>query len=71
MNIFAIAILAAIVLPFFLLTVWALVNVTIKEFPGDLREKAIWWLVALIPFIGWLIYLLFGFRRGKRRTAAS
>lgn len=56
----------AIITPFFILTVWALVNVSVKSFPGGLREKVIWWLIALIPFIGWLIYLIFGFRRGKK-----
>ncbi|MCF8095976.1 MAG: hypothetical protein K9J79_11520 [Desulfobacteraceae bacterium] len=67
----AIAIFAAVIFPFFLLTLWALINVTIKIFPGGIREKAIWWIVALIPFIGWLIYLIFGFRRGKKQNTAD
>jgi uncharacterized membrane protein len=55
------------VLPFFLLTVWALVDIATKQFPGDTREKAGWWLVATIPFVGWLIYILTGRRRGKKK----
>lgn len=51
--------------PFFLLTIWMLVDISLKHFPSP-AEKAIWWIVALIPFIGWLIYLVIGFRRGKR-----
>lgn len=51
--------------PFFLLTIWMLVDISLKKFPSS-AEKAIWWLVALIPFTGWMIYLMFGFRRGKR-----
>ncbi|MBC2713718.1 MAG: PLDc_N domain-containing protein [Desulfobacteraceae bacterium] len=52
-------------IPFLLLTIWMLVDISIKQFksPG---EKAVWWLLALVPFIGWLIYLIFGFRRGKK-----
>lgn len=69
MNLSDIAVFLALTVPFFLLTVWALVDVSIKDFPGHLREKAIWWIVALIPFIGWLIYLILGFRRGKKQSA--
>lgn len=55
----------AMTIPFLLLTIWMLVDISIKQFksPG---EKAVWWLLALVPFIGWLIYLIFGFRRGKK-----
>ncbi|MCF8111804.1 MAG: PLDc N-terminal domain-containing protein [Desulfobacteraceae bacterium] len=66
MNLSVILFIIAAITPFFILTLWALINVSVKTFPGRLREKVIWWLIALIPFIGWLIYLIFGFRRGKR-----
>ncbi|MFP3999914.1 MAG: PLDc N-terminal domain-containing protein [Desulfobacterales bacterium] len=66
----AIALFIAVITPFFLLTMWALVNVAVKTFPGGIREKVIWWLISLVPFIGWLIYLIFGLRRGKRLDAA-
>jgi len=52
-------------IPFLLLTVWALVDISIKDFK-TLKEKVIWYLIGLVPFIGWLIYLIFGFRRGVR-----
>ena len=65
MDIHHAAIFIGLTLPFFLITIWALVDVTMKRFPSG-GEKAAWWIVALIPFIGWLIYLILGFRRGKK-----
>ncbi len=67
MNILIILLLVLLILPFFLLTVWALLDVAAKQFPGETREKVIWWLVATIPFIGWFIYLATGRRRGKKK----
>ena len=55
----------AFTIPFFLLTIWALVDISMKQFPSG-GEKAAWWLITLIPFIGWLIYLVIGFRRGVK-----
>ncbi|MFW5909001.1 MAG: PLDc N-terminal domain-containing protein [Desulfosalsimonas sp.] len=63
MSIKAAATFVLLSVPFFLLTVWALVDISIKDFK-TLKEKVIWYLIALIPFIGWLIYLILGFRRG-------
>lgn len=57
-------------IPFLLLTVWALVDISIKDF-NTLKEKAIWYIIALVPFIGWLIYLIFGFRRGRKPDTAA
>lgn len=54
-----------ITIPFFLLTIWMLVDISMKQFKTT-GEKAAWWLIALTPFIGWLIYLIFGFRRGRK-----
>lgn len=51
--------------PFLLLTVWSVVNAAQKEF-GSLKKKIIWIIIASIPFIGGLIYLAFGFRKGKK-----
>ena len=51
--------------PFFFLTVWALVDCLQKDF-GTIGKKALWGLVAAIPFIGGLVYFIFGFRKGKR-----
>ncbi len=55
--------------PFFILTVWALVDVFMKDF-GSTGRKAMWVLVAGFPFIGALIYLLFGFRKGRKPESA-
>ncbi len=50
---------------FLILTLLAIIDVTRKDF-GTIQKKAIWGLVAVVPFIGWLIYLVFGFRKGKK-----
>jgi len=52
-------------IPFFLLSIWAIVDALQKDF-GTLGKKALWGLVASIPFIGAIIYLIFGFRKGKK-----
>ena len=69
MSIKAAAIFVLLSVPFFLLTVWALVDISIKDFK-TLKEKVIWYLIALLPFIGWLIYLILGFRRGVKPDRA-
>ncbi len=54
---------------FFLLTCVALLDIARKDF-GSIQMKALWaFVVALAPFIGVLIYFLFGFRKGKRSAA--
>ena len=55
----------AMTIPFLLLTIWMLVDISLKRFnsPG---EKAAWWILTLTPFIGWLIYFVFGYRRGRK-----
>ena len=55
--------------PFFLATIWAIVDVAQKDF-GTTGKKALWWIVASVPFIGFIIYLLFGFRKGKKTGLA-
>jgi uncharacterized membrane protein YhaH (DUF805 family) len=50
---------------FYLLTILAIVDIVRKDF-GTIRKKALWGIIALIPFVGWLIYLIFGFRKGKK-----
>ena len=55
----------ALCIPFFLGTVWAIIDVAQKDF-GSTRAKALWWVVASVPFLGFLIYLIFGFRKGKK-----
>lgn len=55
---------AGIGLLFFAITMLAITDVLRKDFSST-RVKAFWGLVAVFPFIGWLIYLVFGFRKGK------
>jgi len=57
-------------IPFFVLTVWALVDVFVKEF-GSTGRKALWAVVAAVPFVGAPVYLLFGFRQGRKPEQAS
>ena len=52
-------------IPFFLGTIWAIVDVAQKDF-GTAGKKALWWITASIPFVGFIFYLLFGFRKGKK-----
>lgn len=47
-------------------TWWAILDVATKEF-SSIQVKAGWGFVALIPFIGCVIYFVFGARQGKRR----
>ena len=48
---------------FFAITMLAFVDVARKDF-GTTGKKALWAVITLIPFVGWLIYCLFGMRRG-------
>jgi hypothetical protein len=53
-------------LTFFLLTCVAILDIARKDF-GSIQMKALWgFIVAMIPFIGVLIYFLIGFRKGKK-----
>ena len=55
----------AVCIPFFIGTVWAVIDVAQKDFATS-RHKALWWLVASVPFVGFIVYLLFGMRKGKK-----
>jgi hypothetical protein len=52
-------IVAGLGLVFWGLTMLAIVNVILKDF-GSIQYKAMWGLIALIPFVGWSIYFIFG-----------
>lgn len=65
MNLETITVVLTICIPFFFLTVWAIVDVGKKDF-GTIQKKALWGVIASIPFIGFLIYLILGFRKGKK-----
>ncbi len=50
---------------FFLLTCVALLDIARKDF-GSIEMKALWaFIVALVPFIGVLVYLFIGRRKGQ------
>lgn len=49
---------------FYLITCLAIFDIARKDF-GSLAFKLLWGLIALIPFIGVIIYFLIGFRLGK------
>ena len=51
------------------LTMLALIDIILKDF-GSIKIKIIWHFVAIIPIIGWLIYLVFGFSKGQRKRSA-
>ncbi len=48
------------------LTMLTLIDIILKDF-GSTKAKIIWHFVAIIPIFGWLIYLLFGYRKGQRK----
>ncbi len=58
-------ILLAVAFPFFVITIWALIDIILKDFKSTI-EKGIWFAIASIPFIGALIYFLIGRKRGKK-----
>jgi len=63
-------IILLLTVPFLLLTIWALVDVAQKSF-GTMGKKMLWGLIASIPFIGGVIYFIFGFRKGRKPEADS
>jgi hypothetical protein len=58
-------IVIGICIPFILLTLWAIFDAARREF-GTIEKKAAWVLISAIPFIGFIIYLIFGLRRGEK-----
>ena len=48
------------------LTMLTLIDIILKDF-GSSKTKIKWHFVAIIPMIGWLIYLIFGYRKGKKK----
>jgi uncharacterized membrane protein YhaH (DUF805 family) len=55
---------------FYLLTVLAIIDIIRKDF-GTIGKKALWGMIAIVPFVGWLVYLIFGFRKGKKQKAGD
>jgi len=59
-------VVAGIALIFWGLTMLAIIDIITKDF-GAIKTKALWGFTALIPFVGWLIYFIFGSRKGIRK----
>ncbi len=70
MDLKSIAVFLALCIPFFLLTIWAVVDVAQREFENN-RTKVLWWLIASIPFVGFVPYFLIGIRQGKKPDGAK
>ncbi len=51
---------------FWLMTCWAVIDIARKDF-GGIEKKAAWGFTALVPFIGVVIYLIFGYKKGIRK----
>ena len=49
---------------FYTLTCLAFIDIARKDF-GSIGKKVLWGFIAFIPFAGCVIYLAFGFRKGK------
>ena len=50
---------------FFLMTCVAILDIARKDF-GSIQMKALWaFVMAMVPFIGVMVYLFFGRTRGK------
>ena len=61
-------VISGIALAFLLLTFIALIDIAGKDF-GGIEKKAAWGFITMIPFIGPVIYFLFGFRKGRAKNA--
>ena len=61
-------VVVAVSIPFLGGTVWAIVDAARRDF-ASLAEKAVWVMVAAVPFVGFLVYLLLGLRRGAKPAA--
>ncbi len=52
---------------FWLMTCIAIVDIARKDF-GGIEKKAAWGFTALVPFIGVIIYFLFGYKKGVPKS---
>ncbi len=50
------------------LTMLALIDIILKDF-GSTKAKIIWHFIAIVPVIGWIIYLIFGYKKGTRNKS--
>jgi len=52
---------------FWVLTCLAVVDIARKDF-GAIEKKAAWGFAALVPFIGPIVYFIYGFKKGTRKA---
>ena len=52
---------------FYLATCIAVLDIARKDF-GAIEKKAAWGFAALVPFIGPIVYIAFGFKRGAPKS---
>lgn len=55
---------------FFLCTCLALLDIARKDF-GGIEKKAVWAFICMVPFLGVLVYLAAGFRRGRPKQGGE
>jgi uncharacterized membrane protein YhaH (DUF805 family) len=55
---------------FWLLTCLAVVDIARKDF-GAIEKKAAWGFTALVPFVGPIVYFVFGIKKGKPKAKAG
>ena len=58
-------IIIAVHIPIMLLTLWAIVDAAKREF-STTGQKVLWLLLAAIPYLGFLVYFIFGRGKGER-----
>ena len=70
MNLNTVLFWVAVGVVFFLLTCIAVMDIAFKDF-GGIEKKALWGFVAMVPFLGPLVYFIFGCRRGRRTAGGA
>jgi len=50
---------------FYLFTCFAFIDIARKDF-GSIGLKALWAFVAFIPFLGPVLYFVFGYKKGRK-----
>jgi len=50
---------------FFAITCWAVIDIARKDF-GGIEKKAMWGIITLIPFLGPILYIGIGVRKGVK-----
>lgn len=48
----------------FVLTMIALIDIMKKDF-GSTKIKVMWHFIALVPVFGWMVYFVFGYKKGQ------